>query len=65
MYCDGEERVRFRDEKHSVVYSGRERLTLVIWGGGHLGQNILDHGLLLNLFAPDQEIAYHMVGDTV
>lgn len=43
---------------------GRERLTVVIWGGGHLGQNILDYGLLLNLFAPDQEIAYHLVGDT-
>lgn len=44
---------------------GRERLAVVIWGSGHLGQNILDHGLLLNLFAPDQEIAYHLVGDTV
>ena len=44
---------------------GRERLTVVIWGSGHLGQNILDHGLLLNLFSPNQEIAYHLVGDTV
>lgn len=44
---------------------GRDRLSVVIWGGGHLGQSILDHGVLLNLFAPDQEIAYHLVGDTV
>lgn len=43
---------------------GRERLTVAIWGGGHLGQSILDHGLLLNLFSPDQQIAYHLVGDT-
>ena len=43
---------------------GRDRLTVVIWGSGHLGQNILDHGLLLNLFSPTQEIAYHLVGDT-
>ena len=142
VYCDGEERVRFPEGKHSVVYPGREfrpgakshiimlesdceslafyeanrerlrghsvyiglreldrgfmrdvsdvtfydidgvaartlwkalrlwrlnreRLAVVIWGGGHLGQNILDHGLLLNLFAPNQEIAYHLVGDTI
>ena len=44
---------------------GRSRLTVVIWGGGHLGQSILDYGVLLNLFAPDQEISYHLVGDTV
>ncbi len=43
---------------------GKERLSVVIWGGGHLGQNILNHGLLLNLFAPNQEIAYHLAGDT-
>lgn len=141
VYCDGEERVRFSDEGHGVIYPGRnfragakshiimlendrdslafyeanrhllrghpvyiglrgmdwnymrdvpdatfydidgaaartlwkslrlwrrgrDRLTLVIWGGGHLGQSILDHGSLLNLFAPNQEIAYHLVGDT-
>lgn len=44
---------------------GRERLTVVIWGGGHLGQNVLDYGLLLNLFSPNQEIAYHLVGETM
>lgn len=44
---------------------GQEKLTVVIWGGGHLGQNVLDHGLLLNLFSPDQKIAYHLVGDTM
>lgn len=44
---------------------GRSRLTLVIWGGGHLGQSILDHGVLMNLFAPDQEVSYHLVGDTL
>lgn len=43
---------------------GRDRLTVVIWGGGHLGRTVLDHGLLLNLFAPDQEVAYHLVGDS-
>lgn len=43
---------------------GRDCLSLVIWGGGHLGQSILDHGVLLNLFSPSQEIAYHLVGDT-
>lgn len=43
---------------------GRERLSVVIWGGGHLGQSILDHGLLLNLFSPGQQLTYHLVGDT-
>lgn len=43
---------------------GKEQLSVVIWGGGHLGQNILNHGLLLNLFAPNQKVAYHLVGDT-
>lgn len=140
VYCDGEERVRFRDREHSVLYPGREfrprakshiimlesdrdslafyeanrdrlrghpvyiglreldkafmrdlpnvtfydidgaaartlwkslrlwqlgrdRLAVVIWGAGHLGQSILDHGLLLNLFTPEQKISYHLVGD--
>ena len=43
---------------------GKERLSIVIWGGGHLGQSILDHGLLLNLFSPGQQLTYHLVGDT-
>lgn len=43
---------------------GREHLTVVIWGSRHLGQNILDYGLLLNLFAPKQEISYYLVGDS-
>lgn len=43
---------------------GKEQLSIVIWGGGHLGQSILDHGLLLNLFSPGQQLTYHLVGDT-
>lgn len=42
---------------------GRDKLTVVIWGG-HLAQSLLDHGLLLNLFSGDQAVEYHLVGDT-
>ena len=55
-------RILWKDLK--LWRQGKEQLSVVIWGGGHLGQNILNHGLLLNLFAPNQEIAYHLAGDT-
>lgn len=41
----------------------RENQTITIIGNGHLGQNILNYGLLLNLFSLKQCITYNLVGD--
>lgn len=41
----------------------REKLMITIMGNGHLGQNILNYGLLLNLFSLEQCITYNLVGD--
>lgn len=41
----------------------KETLSVAIWGGGDLAENILRHGLLLNLYSDKQKIAYHMIGD--
>lgn len=41
----------------------RENQTITIMGNGHLGQNILNYGLLLNLFSLKQCITYHLIGD--
>ena len=41
-----------------------DQFTIAIWGGGHLGQTILNYGLLLNLFSLNQKIDYHLTGDT-
>lgn len=41
----------------------KERLTVSIYGGGMLGQNILQYGLLLNLYSLRQEISYHFISD--
>ena len=40
------------------------QFNIVIWGGGHLGQTILNYGLLLNLFSLEQQISYHLTGNT-
>ena len=48
------------------LWDGRnaaEKLTITILGNGHLGQNILNYGLLLNLFSLEQCITYNFVGD--
>ena len=41
---------------------GRKELAITILGNGHLGQNILNYGLLLNLFSLDQKLSYHFIG---
>ncbi|MCH5248968.1 MAG: hypothetical protein J1E98_03515 [Lachnospiraceae bacterium] len=41
-----------------------ESLIITIMGSGHLGQNILNHGLLLNLFSAHQSITYNLIGST-
>lgn len=38
------------------------RLNIVFLGFGCLGENLLTYGLLDNIFAPDQRIAYHIFG---
>lgn len=40
-----------------------EKISITILGTGHLGQNILNHGLLLNLYSLKQEITYNFIGD--
>ena len=41
-----------------------ESLMITIMGNGHLGQNVLNHGLLLNLFSLNQSITYNFIGST-
>lgn len=41
-----------------------ERLMITIMGGGHLGQSILNHGLLFNLFSLQQSITYNFFDST-
>ncbi len=41
----------------------RENYLVTILGTGHLGQNILNTGLLMNLFSLTQEITYYFVGE--
>lgn len=42
--------------------SAKKRVTVTILGTGHLGQSVLNFGLLLNLYSLDQEITYNFVG---
>lgn len=42
--------------------SGKKQVTVTILGAGHLGQSVLNYGLLLNLYSLDQEITYNFVG---
>ena len=46
----------------STEYS--KPITVSILGDGHLGQAILNYGLLLNLYSSEQEISYYLIGDT-
>lgn len=42
--------------------NGRARI--VIWGFGNLGQRMLHYALLLNLFSKEQQICYHIFGES-
>lgn len=42
--------------------SAKRRVEITILGTGHLGQSVLNYGLLLNLYSIDQEITYNFVG---
>lgn len=41
---------------------GGGKRIVAIYGTGHLGQNILNYGLLLNLYDRNQEITYNFIG---
>ena len=46
---------------NSGVYNLSQMIT--IWGTGHLGQDILNYGLLMNLYSLKQKITYNFIGD--
>lgn len=39
----------------------QQDLSIVIYGNGPLAQNILNYGMLLNLYSQDQHIVYHVI----
>lgn len=43
---------------------GKEKLNISIVGDGALSHNILNHGLLLNLFSVNQEITYNLISNS-
>ncbi len=43
---------------------GKEKLNISIIGDGSLSHNILNHGLLLNLFSKNQEITYNLISNS-
>ena len=53
--------------KRSCIYklseSKAHKLDIVMIGFGRLGEELLYHGLLNNIFSPRQEITYHIFGD--
>lgn len=40
----------------------KQKIEITILGTGHLGQSVLNYGLLLNLYSPEQEITYNFIG---
>lgn len=49
--------------KHiSIWEKNNERLTISIYGEGGLSENILNYGLLMNLYSVHQEITYNLIG---
>lgn len=49
----------------SVWKRGKNHLTISIYGSDALAQNILNYGLLLNLYSDEQQITYHMISDNM
>lgn len=47
----------WKDAKHEGQY------TISICGTGHLGRNVLEQALLMNLYAKEQKITYNFIGD--
>lgn len=53
--------------KNIKLWNCKERQTVrkvVIWGGDALGQRILRYGLQMNLYAKNQSIEYHILGES-
>lgn len=66
LFCPEETAARLFWKAQSLyAYSAarEHRLNIVLLGFGRLGEELLTHGLLDNLFSPDQRIAYHIFGD--
>lgn len=50
--------------EHAALWEKqKERMSVVIWGRGHLGENILCYGLLTNIYSEKQKITYHIIGN--
>lgn len=48
--------------EHAALWEKqKERMSVVIWGRGHLGENILCYGLLTNIYSEKQKITYHII----
>lgn len=66
LYCPEETAARaFWKERclFDVSAAAGHRLRIVMLGFGKLGEELLLHGLQLNLFDPGQRIEYHIFGD--